>query len=254
MAESSTAPRNIAWFDFETTDKDTSKAKIVQIGLVITSPNLDIIGDPVSVLVNPGEPIPPKSTEVHGITDEMVANAPTFGQIAHYFKQTIENCDWGFYNGIKYDVPVLISEFSRVDISINPFGRKFLDVCVGFFKKEPRDLSSALKFYTGEIMEDAHDACADVVATIKTARGMLTKYDDLKSLDDLHSLCEIEKICDFSGKFTLDEDGDPTFTFGKHRGDKIKNQVGFLRWMLNQDFPKDTVDFINKFMKENGIS
>lgn len=221
--------------------------------MVFVDHEMNLLSEPVSMLVNPGIPIPPKSTETHGITDEMVKNAPMFADIAQQLFDALDPCDWLFYNGIKFDVPLLMAELARCNIHINPHNRLLIDGYVTFSKKEPRDLSSALKFYTGEVMENAHEASSDIMATVKVVKGQLDRYSDIESVEDMFSLTEPETRCDIAGKFIV-QDGVPVFAFGKHFGEPISSQAGMLKWMLDKDFPQDTKDFITKYMNENGIT
>lgn len=70
-------------FDTETTGLDAA-ARIVQIGGVRISRGR-LTGEQFDTLVNPGCPIPPAATRVHGITDQMVADAPECCQALRRF-------------------------------------------------------------------------------------------------------------------------------------------------------------------------
>lgn len=71
--------RPLICFDVEATGTDPASDKIVQIAYrEVGSPT----GSCVDLLVNPGCPIPPESTEIHNITDDAVAVMPTFDQVA----------------------------------------------------------------------------------------------------------------------------------------------------------------------------
>lgn len=243
----------ISWFDLESTGVEITSSRIVQIAVIITDHQFNVVSGPHQTLVNPEIPIPPKSTEIHGITDDMVKDAPTFAQIAPTLYQWLEPCDWGFYNGVKFDAGLVTECFARVGININPLARQLVDPCQVFHKKEPRDLAAALKFYCDEEMENAHEAMADIMATIKIAKGQMERYEDINSLSDMYTLLEPENICDIDGKFVM-KDGEPHFTFGKHRGEPAKSQIGFLQWMRGKDFSKNTMDFVDKILQQHGNS
>lgn len=66
-------------FDTETTGVDSDKRAVDVALLEIDPVTLDILGGCES-LINPGIPIPPEATAIHGITDEMVKDAPTIEQ------------------------------------------------------------------------------------------------------------------------------------------------------------------------------
>jgi DNA polymerase-3 subunit epsilon len=118
--------RPIAFIDLETTGVTVSTDRIVEIAIVKISPD----GTKVvkRKLVNPLMPIPAGSTAVHGISDEMVKDAPSFKQIANEVKQFLENCDLGGYNSNRFDIPMLIEEFLRAGIDFSIEGTKLVDV------------------------------------------------------------------------------------------------------------------------------
>lgn len=63
--------------DFETTGFPP-KASVVEVGwtdVTISACDIDI-SDTHAMLVNPGRPIPPEATAIHGITNQMIAGAP----------------------------------------------------------------------------------------------------------------------------------------------------------------------------------
>ncbi|MBX9925435.1 MAG: 3'-5' exonuclease, partial [Hyphomicrobiaceae bacterium] len=73
---------DIAVIDTETTGLDSRVARIVQIGGVRMH-GTEILTEPLfNRLVNPGIPIPPATTAVHGISDGDVAAAPRFADLA----------------------------------------------------------------------------------------------------------------------------------------------------------------------------
>ena len=97
--------RPIAFFDLETTGVDPAKDRIVEIAIIKLLPGGG--RDTFVRRVNPEMPIPPSSTEIHGISDEDVKDAPTFKQLAHEVKQFIHQCDLGGYNSNRFDIPAL---------------------------------------------------------------------------------------------------------------------------------------------------
>ena len=72
--------RPLCFFDLETTGTQITKDRIVQIAFVKLHP--DGRKETKSCLVNPGVPIPSNVAEIHGITDEKVAHAPTLDALA----------------------------------------------------------------------------------------------------------------------------------------------------------------------------
>ncbi|MET1411722.1 3'-5' exonuclease [Roseibium sp. HPY-6] len=109
-------------FDTETTGLMPNKDEIVQIGAVRVVKGRIVAGERVDQLVNPGRPIPPASTKVHKISDEMVADAPYAGEAVTRFHGFARDCvmvahnapfDMAFLNrhgricGLDWDHPML---------------------------------------------------------------------------------------------------------------------------------------------------
>ena len=104
----------LAFIDLETTGVNLGTDRIVEIAIV------KILTDGTKSvkrkLINPGMPIPKASSEVHGITDDMVKDAPTFKQIAQEIKQMLDGCDFAGYNSNRFDIPLhcLIEQSANV--------------------------------------------------------------------------------------------------------------------------------------------
>jgi DNA polymerase-3 subunit epsilon len=78
-------------FDLETTGIDIGKDRIVEISILKVFPNGN--KESKTWLVNPTIPIPPQTTAVHGITDDKVANEPTFKELAAQVYNMIKDSD-----------------------------------------------------------------------------------------------------------------------------------------------------------------
>lgn len=101
--------REFAWwedewcvYDLETTGVDTETAHVVQAAIVRY--RAGIVLDRRQVLCNPGIPIPEEATAIHGITDEMVANArPEVEVLTGLVKWLAKRAVIVTYNGMSYD-------------------------------------------------------------------------------------------------------------------------------------------------------
>lgn len=192
--------------------------------------------------INPEMPIPPKVTAIHGITDEDVAGAPTFREVAKNLAAFLEGCDLAGYNAIKFDIPVLAEEFLRVNIDFNFRKRKYVDVQVIFHRKEQRTLSAAYQFYCRKELENAHSSKADTAATFEVLKAQLDRYKDLENdVDKLADISSYNSIADFAGRIIFDDNGVEIFNFGKHKGKSVeavfKEEPSYYSWMMNGDFP-----------------
>ncbi len=196
----------------------------------------------MSMRVNPEMPVPPKSTAIHGITDEDVADAPTFREIAKNITVFLEGCDLAGYNAIKFDIPVLAEEFLRINMDFNFRKRKYVDVQVIFHKKEQRTLTAAYQFYCKKDLENAHSSKADTAATYEVLKAQLDRYNDLENdIDKLAEFSSFYNIADFAGRIVFDDNGVEIFNFGKHKGKPVeevfKEEPSYYSWMMNGDFP-----------------
>lgn len=158
----------------ETTGLNVIRDRIIQIAIVKIS-KTDHTRTEYYRMLNPGPVfISEEAAAVHGITNDMVKNKPTFDQLAKEIFDFIGDADLGGYNSNRFDVPLLMEEFSRVGIDFKIENRRTVDVQQIFYKMEPRTLKAAYRYYCQKEMVDAHDALADVNATIEVFESQLT--------------------------------------------------------------------------------
>lgn len=230
----------LCFFDLETTGIQVASDRIVEISILKVFPNGN--KESLTLRVNPEMPIPPESTAIHGISDEMVANEPTFKELAPRIYEMIKDSDLAGFNSNRFDIPLLAEELLRAGIDFDLKRALAVDVQTIFHKKEKRTLEAAYKFYCDKELEDAHSAEADTLATYEVLKAQIERYDDLEN--DINFLAEYSKhkeFVDFAGYIAYDKDGDEVFSFGKHRGkrvvDILENEPGYFGWLLNADFP-----------------
>jgi DNA polymerase-3 subunit epsilon len=241
MLNSLALQRPLVFFDLETTGVSLTKDKIVELCAIKIMPDKSR-----SMLLQrfyPEMPIPPSATEIHGITDDMVKNEPTFREKAKEVAAFFSGSDLAGYNIAKFDIPLLVEEFLRAGLDENPFEKvKVIDSLSIYFKKEPRNLAAALKFYANEEIINAHSAEADVEATIKVLNGQLEKYSDLNpTAESLHEFSVQENdYLDYDRKFSRDKKGEIVFMFGKNKGLPVAENLGMVKWMLDKDFSEHT--------------
>ena len=234
--------RPLAIIDLETTGVNLGTDRIVEIAIVKIMPD-----DKKQVkrkLINPEIPIPPFSTEIHGITNEMVKDAPTFRQVANELKQFLDNCDLAGYNSNRFDIPLLVEEFLRIGMEFDGKGRRLLDVQKIFHMMEQRTLSAAYRFYCSKELEGAHGAEVDASATWEVLVAQVVKYPQLgTNVDTILKHIGEEQVVDFARRFIM-ENGVEVFNFGKHKGravaDILKAEPQYYDWMMKGDFPLHT--------------
>jgi DNA polymerase-3 subunit epsilon len=230
----------ICFFDLETTGIDISKDRIVEIAIFKVFPNGN--KESKTWLVNPTIRIPEETIAVHGITNEKVANEPTFAELASTVYNMIKDSDLAGFNSDRFDIPLLAEELLRAGVEFDMKNRVAVDIQTIFHKKEERTLGAAYKFYCGETLENAHSAEADTMATYEILKSQYDRYDDLPQ--DMKSLSEYttrKKTADFAGFIIIDKDGEEAFSFGKHKGVKVdkvlETEPGYFSWIQNADFP-----------------
>jgi DNA polymerase III subunit epsilon len=232
----------LAFFDLETTGINMATDRIVEIAIAKIMPDGEIIRK--RKLINPEMPIPKQASDIHGILDEMVKDAPTFKQAANEIKQFIEGCDLGGYNSNRFDIPLLAEEFLRIGMEVDLVTRQFVDVQHIFHMMEKRTLGAAYQFYCGKTLENAHSAMVDVDATWEVLQSQLERYPQLgDSLESILKVAATEKIVDFARRFVF-QDGKEVFNFGKYKGrpveDVLRAEPQYYDWMMRGDFAMNT--------------
>ncbi len=245
----------LAFFDLETTGTNITHDRIIEIAIVKFSPK----GEKETLFqrINPGKPIPAENSLIHGIYDEDVKDAPYFKDVAKTFAKFLEGCDLSGFNIIRFDVPMLVEEFLRADINFDISKRKLIDSQKIFHLMEKRNLSAAYLFYCNKILENAHSAEADTLASYEILEKQVQKYWGMDVLDMrgnklgiiendmevLHKLT-LDKLVDLAGRMIYNDEGIEVFNFGKHKGkvvlDVLDKEPMYYDWIMNGDFPLDT--------------
>ena len=234
--------RPIITFDTETTGVNTSEDRIVQIAAIKRYPNGKT--EEKDYLINPEREIPEEATSVHGITNEMVAKAPTFKQMASAMKEWFKDCDISGFNTDSFDCNIMLSEMERCGVSFLDWNCSFVDVMKLYRHFYPNTQEAIYERFFGEKLENAHDALADCRASDKILEKILEdNFEEEVSPEQIDLLLQGEKIrVDFEGKLYKDQEGIVRYNFGKDKDKSVKDNKGFGQWMLNQNFSKDTKD------------
>ncbi len=233
----------IIFFDLETTGTNVTQDRIVQLSYIKVMPNGE--EKEGNIYVNPEMHIPEESTAVHHITDERVANEPTFKQLAKQLEQVFKGCDLAGYNSNRFDVPLLIEEFLRAGVNFDTRNIHFIDVQNIFYKKEPRTLVAAYRFYCNKELDGAHSADCDTRATYEVLQAQLDRYDDLQNdVIWLQDFTRMNRNVDPMGAMIYDDKDRPCFNFGKHKGrpvtEVLTKEPSYYAWMINGDFARST--------------
>lgn len=269
--------RPLIIFDLETTGLDISKDRIIQISYI----KVELNGEEkrANLFVNPECKLPAVITEITSITDEMLADKPTFKQLAPELAKEFEGCDFAGFNSNRFDVPMLAEEMIRAGQSFDFTRSRLIDVQTIFHKMERRNLAAAYKFYCGRKMEEdfqAHLADQDTEATYRVLQAQLDMYapgvqeEEERQLpndmDALEAFSKQNDNVDFAGRMIwadikgpdgnplLDKDGNPrkqeVFNFGKYKGyavaEVLRRDPGYYSWIQTSDFPLDTKQWLTR--------
>lgn len=244
----------IIFFDLEATGLSVTQDRIVQIGYIKVLPNGQ--EETGNLLINPECHIPKETSDIHHITDEMVQNQPTFRQMAGRLEQIFKGCDLAGYNSNRFDVPLLIEEFLRAGVKFDISKVKFVDVQSIFYKKEPRTLTAAYRFYCGKELEGAHSADADIRATYEVLQAQLDRYandatDPLQNdVEWLQEYTRMNRNVDPMGAMVYDDQMRPCFNFGRYKGrlvtEILKQEPNYYSWMMNGDFAQSTKQWLTQ--------
>lgn len=271
--------RPIVFFDLETTGVQVGSDRIVQICLHKVNP--DGSTETMTRLVRPADaqnrtlPIPPETTAIHGISDAMVKDQPSFRQQAPEIAAFIGDADLAGYNSNKFDVPMLVEEFLRAGFDFSVRNRRLVDVQNIFHKMEQRTLKAAYRFYCDKDLENAHSADADTMATYEVLKAQLDRYRDAEFVDrdgrvtkpvvnDIDALSRFScnsQWADLCGHIGRDAKGRAVINFGKYKNrlvtEVFEKEPAYYDWMMKADFPlstKQTITEIYQQMKNDKIA
>lgn len=240
---------DILWLDIETTGTDPVEDRIIEFAMEMV---VQGARKPWVRRMNPGIPIKPEATEVHGITDADVAMEPPFSAFAPSIHRALKGRHLGGYNLRRLDLPMIDEELRRCKLSLDIRGIYIVDAAAIFFKKEPRALEDAVRKYCGREHAGKHGAGADTDATIDVFLGQLAVYPDLATMP-LAQLAEFARMndrkeADLAGKLLYDDQGKLCYAFGKYKGQQVEAFPGYADWMLAKDFPGSTKDLLREVL------
>lgn len=245
----------LCFFDLETTGTNITNDRIIEIAVLKMMPDGEILKK--QNLINPGIPITPESTAIHGITNLDVADQQYFKEVAKDYARFMEGCDLSGFNILKFDIPLLVEEFLRAGINFDYSKRNIIDTQRIYHFMEKRNLSAAVRFYCNRELSNAHSAVSDTQAAMDVLIGQLNRYGSQEVTDGMgNTIGKIENnmqtlgalsgsgMVDLAGRMIRDEKGQIVFNFGKHRlkpvSQVLSEEPSYYDWMMNGDFSLDT--------------
>jgi DNA polymerase-3 subunit epsilon len=158
--------------DVETTGGTSSSHRVIEVGAVKVQ-NGEVI-DEFQTLINPGRPISGFIAQYTGITNEMVADAPAFADIAEKLSEFMEGTIFVAHN-VRFDYGFIQREFARAGLE---FSAPTLCTCAGLRKAYPGISSYSLKNLTEHFairLDNHHRALCDAKAAAELLRLMNEK-------------------------------------------------------------------------------
>lgn len=255
----------IVFFDLETTGFNKDSDNIIQFSALKFLPQT-ISPETRDIFINPNKPI--NNSNIHGITNEMVKDSPTFEIASNEIFEFINECDMGGYNIFKFDIPFLYRQLMKENKTWNLENISIIDPLIIFQKEEnsliKKKLIDASEFYLNKKHEHAHNALEDIKMTARVFMAQFFKYGHLdKNMKELAEHYQISlnfdkfnldniktNSIDIDGKIFRDKNGVLAFNFGKHKNKPILENQSYAKWMLKENFSTNTKDILKKILNK----
>ena len=200
--------KNAVYIDVETTGLDILSDRIVQVCI-------NAKGKTIYTNINPERDIPQEATDVHGLKKKDVKKSPKFAEIADEVIEILEEAKYIVAYNANFDLNFLREELKRCNYTFNPRKYKVVDPLAIHRHFNKNDLKSLYKSYTGDELDNAHDAEADVNATIGILSAQIKSYN-IKNISDL--IQEVKEDCN---RFFSDKEDEVSFNKGKYKGNSV---------------------------------
>lgn len=245
----------IVFFDTETTGADIRKDRIVELAYIKWEGGIEVLRN--TLRLNPTIPIQEGASRVHGISESDIVNCPTFKDKCDALSKVFEGSYWCAYNGLRFDVPLIQSEFLRCNRTLKPEGmldpmRIFNHFEGEICKKGTRTLMAAHLRYLNRPSDGAHGAMSDVEAMLRVTFAQMNCYPEIKNISDFSRICtKGNRKLDYRGFFKV-QDEKVIMGLGKFANTPIeKIPKTYLAWMvgtttLPEDARRIAEDAINQ--------
>lgn len=235
-------------FDLETTGLALAYDRIIELAFVKIMPNGRVMEK--DMFFNPEIEIPSEVTAIHGIKQEDVAEKPLFRDQVQEIWDIFNDCYYGGFNVVNFDLPMLRREFLRAGYDFNFTRKQIIDSKIIYHAMEPRDLSAAYKYYCQKEMVNAHSALADVHASADILDQQLKKYDYqlIRQIGEAPD----DRYVDEEKRFYW-RSGEAYLNFSKHKDRSLAevahSDPGFLQWILGADFSLETKNIVERALQ-----
>lgn len=244
---------DIVCFDVETTGLSQKDDYVIQLACVKFDRNTFEIKDKRNWYIKPIHQykISQGAFEAHGISKEWLdENGQDLRDIAPIFLEFIDGCDYLTYNGNNFDMGMVAKDLALLGYELPMEGKKFYDSYALECKKNPRNLSTIYKKYTGKDLDGAHDAFNDVKGTIEIFKHQMseleTDYDSIDDWDESNLLTPDGTV----RRSNLNGVPEIVFAVGKHRDEEFmkvcESDYGYIKWYMENI----ATDYTKKILKQ----
>lgn len=249
----------IVCWDVETTGLNPKEDFMIQLAVSKFSKETMEIIESKKWYVKPAHnyTISPQAQAVHGLTKEFIeANGVYFKELAPELFKMIEDADLLTYNGNTFDIKFLNEECKRWGLPLPIVGKNFYDAFAMECRFHPRNLSAVYKSYTGLDLEDAHDALADVNATIEVFKNQVIKhgvtFDEIDTWQENNLLTPDGSIRNTAA---AGEELRIVFAVGKYKDSEFmeitKKDPGYIKWYMENIASDYTKNVLSKYYAKN---
>lgn len=227
--------------DTETTDLDVAVAKLLEVAIAVIEDDGSVVAEH-QILLNPGVHIPEGITEITGISDETVAQAPALSSVWGKFTKLLESATTIIGYNPNYDIDVIRNNLASINVPINITAR--IVCCKRIWDQHisplSRNLQNAYKMFVDpEGFTGAHRALSDVRATLAVVQAQRALWglpgESYAHLDKIAA----SGIGPSDHLVWNDDRSDIIIMFGKNRGKSVRElDAGYVRWMINGNFPE----------------
>ncbi len=178
-------PQGVVAFDLETTGLSPLVDRIIEIsGIKVTKDGFETFDR----LIQPGIPIPPFTTEIHNITDEMVADSPTIDSVIPEFVDFIAGFPLIAHNA-KFDVGFIVFDMLQNKLNL-PAAKVYCSCALSrkVFTDFPNHKLATLVEKLDIKLENHHRALDDAKACLHVfTKALQTYYEQKKNTKILNS-------------------------------------------------------------------
>lgn len=197
--------------------------------------------------------INPQAQAVHGISKEWLdANGIYLKDIISEIDEMVKDSDFLTYNGNSFDIKFLYKDLQMWGYELELENRKYYDSFAMECRFAPRDLSSVYKKYTGETLSGAHNAMADVEATIRIFMEQMTKHKI--GWGDINDFQENTLLTPDGSIRNAAAAGEPlriVFNVGKYKDSEFMEicakDPGYIKWYMENIASNYTKKFLKKY-------